>query len=280
MSIVIGLIATIVTVLCWGSYLVPMKRIKEYNPFYFQLLMCTAILISSLIISLIYNSFVFSYLGILSGILWSVGNLLSVLAVKYSGLSKAASLWVGILIFTSFLWGVLFFKEKLVIALGAVGILILVVGIILISSITQNKKSSNNKGLIFAVFAGLIFGSYIVPFKLSGLQPIPFLFPMSIGILIGSLLIFSAKRPKIDKSIILPGTFSGLLWNIANFASFFVVLNLGMAVGFPLTQVSLFVAILWGVLYFREITEKNKIIRLVIGAIILFAGVILLTLST
>jgi len=74
MSIIIGFIAAIISILSWGSYFVPMKRIKKYDPFYFQALMCIAIFLSSLVIAFIYNSFVFSYWGILSGVLWASGN--------------------------------------------------------------------------------------------------------------------------------------------------------------------------------------------------------------
>ena len=87
------------------------------------------------------------------------------------------------------------------------------------------------------------------------------------------------KRPKIDIKIILPGALSGVIWNIANFASFYAVLILGMTVGYPLTQMALFVSVLWGLLYFHEIKGRNKIIRLVTGSIVLFIGAILLGLS-
>ena len=264
----------------WGSYLVPMKRIREYDPFYFQAIMCTAIFASSAIIAFLCNAFVFSYLGILSGILWSSGNILSVLAVKNSGLSRSAPVWMGTGIFISFIWGLLFFKETLAsIPIGLTGIFLLIAGISLVASTGENKGFSNLRGINLAISAGLIFGCYLVPLKLSKLQPFEFLFPMSLGILIGGLAIYFTKRPKIDKRIILPGTFSGLIWNIANFTSFFAVLNLGISVGFPLTQMALFISVLWGLLYFHEIRSRNKVIRLSIGAVVLFTGAILLGLS-
>jgi glucose uptake protein len=279
MQTIIGFIAAAISALAWGSYLVPMRRIKQYDPFYFQAIMCAAIFLSSLVISFLYNSFAISYYGLLSGILWSIGNAVSIIAVKNLGLSKAAPLWVGILIFTSFAWGILFIKEQLSsLFIAILGLILLIISIVFISS-TMRDKASSNKGIIPAIIAGLIFGSYLIPLKLSGLEPIPFLFPMSLGILIGGLSIFHIKKSRIDKKIIIPGFFSGLLWNIANFASFFVVINLGYAVGFPLTQTALFVAVMWGLLYFREIQDKKKIKRIVIGTFILFAGVTLLGIS-
>ena len=139
--------------------------------------------------------------------------------------------------------------------------------------------SSNFKGVILAITAGLIFGCYLVPLKLSKLQPTDFLFPMSLGILIGGLAIYFTKSPKFDKRLIVPGTFSGLIWNIVNFTSFFAVLSLGISIGFALTQMALFISVLWGLLYFHEIRSRNKVIRLSIGAVVLFTGAILLGLS-
>ena|SRR3989344_3486547 len=106
-SPLIGFIAAITSMLVWGSYFVPMKRIKEYDPFYFQLIMATAILMSSFLIVLIFQSLKFSIVPMLSGILWSTGNIFSVLAVKKSGLSKTAPVWMGTGIFIAFLWGTL-----------------------------------------------------------------------------------------------------------------------------------------------------------------------------
>ncbi len=280
MSTTFGFIAAVISMLGWGSYLVPMKQIKKYDPFCFQAIMCVAIFVSSVIIAFLYNSFVFSYLGILSGILWASGNILSVLAVKNSGLSRSAPVWMGIGILISFIWGLLFFNEALTsIVIGLTGIFLLTVGISLVSSTTEDRGSSSFKGIILAISAGLLFGCYLVPLKLSKLQPTDFLFPMSLGILIGGLAIYFTKSPKFDKHIILPGTFSGLIWNIANFTSFFAVLSLGISIGFPLTQMALFISVLWGLLYFHEIKGRNKVIRLSMGAVVLFTGAILLGLS-
>ncbi len=280
MSLVIGLFAVSISILGWGSYFVPMKRIKQYDPFYFQLLMCMTILISSILVSLFFNSFIFSYWGFLSGVLWASGNILSAQAVKYSGLSKAAPLWMGAGILTSFAWGLIFFNEPVnSIVLGLLAIIFLISGIFFISSTSDSGNISNPKGLIFTIAAGVIFGSYLVPLKLSGLDPIPFLFPMSLGIFTGGVFIYLIKRPSLNRGILIPGAASGLIWNVANVASFFAVKSLGIAIGFPLAQIALFVSVLWGLLYFKEIKSKKSIQKLVLGAIILFIGAILLTLS-
>ena len=279
MTEAVGFLAAIISMIFWGSFLVPMKRIKNYDPFFFQLLMCAAIFVTSVAISLFYGAFSFSYLGLISGLVWSLANILSILAVRSSGLSRAAPIWMGVGIFMSFAWGMLFFNEPLSsISFGVLGIILLIAGISLISSTSESRKSSA-KGMLLAVITGVLGGSYLVPLKMATTNPETFLLPLATGILAGGIIISLIKKPKIERRIILPGVLSGALWNIANFSSFFAILGLGMAVGFPLTQMSLFVSILWGIFYFREMTEKNKIILLIVGSVVLFAGAVILALS-
>lgn len=279
-SSLIGFITAITSMFAWGSYFVPMKRIKEYDPFYFQLVMATAILISSFFIALVFQSLTFSMLPIVSGILWSMGNIFSVLAVKKSGLSKAAPVWMGTGIFVAFFWGIIFFKESLsFLPISIVGIVLLVIGVGLISQVGEERKNTTRQGLIFAILAGILFGSYLVPLKNSTLQPLQYLFPMSLGIMLGGIIVFALKRSKVNFAILPSGTLSGMIWNIGNFASFFAVLNLGISIGFPLTQMALFVSVLWGLLYFREITGRKNITKIVIASLVLFLGAILLSIS-
>lgn len=281
MSSSVGYIAALISMVGWGSYFVPMKRIKNYDPVYFQAVMCMGIFISSIILSIFIHEFLLSILGILSGILWSIGNSLSVVSIKHSKLSIAAPIWMGIAIFGSFISGTFFLKETIhSLPVGIFGLILLVIGIFLMSSVSDNKKGSADlKGIVFAVFAGFLFGLYLIPFKLSHISPLPFLFSMSLGIMIWGLILFLFKRPKIEQYMIVPGILSGIIWNIANVSSFFAVGILGIAIGFPLTQMALFVSVLWGLFYFGEIKGKSRIFKLIFAAVILFVGSLLLSFS-
>ena len=264
----------------WGSYFVPMKRIKNYDPVYFQLLMCLGIFISSVLLGFFTQEFSLSIFGFVSGFLWSIGNFLSVIAIKNSKLSIAAPLWMGIGIFSSFFFGTVFLRETISsIQLGSAGIILLIFGIILMSSISNEKGSTNIKGILFAAIAGLLFGIYLIPFKISQQAPFTFLFSMSLGIIVWGLILFLFKKPRMQEKIIIAGFISGVIWNIANIFSFFAVGILGIAIGFPLTQMALFVSVLWGLFYFHEINGRSKILKLIVAAILLFAGSLLLSLS-
>ncbi len=280
-----GLLSALISVTAWGSYFVPMKRVKKYDPFYFQLIMCLTILVSSLILVVFLQAFKFTYFGIISGIFWSSGNILSALAVQKAGLSKSAPIWMGTGIIISSLWGLAFFHEALTNQmLGIVGIILIILGILWISRISENTKEgiklgSVRNGIFLALVAGLFFGTYFVPFKLSGFDPFSYLLSSTLGIFLGGICIYAVKRSPMDRSIIKQGALSGLLWNVGNIASFFAVASLGLTVGFPLTQLALFVSILWGLMYFKEIKSRKNIISLVLSGIVLFTGAILLTLA-
>ena len=51
---------------------------------------------------------------------------------------------------------------------------------------------------------------------------------------------------------------------------------LGLTVGFPLTQCSLLLGGMWGVLVFHEITQTRRIVAFFVGALILIGGAALL----
>ncbi len=279
MDLISGLFPLFIAIIFWGSYLVPMKRIKNYDPFCFQFLFCSAVFISSVVFSIVSNSVVFSYFGVLSGVLFSIGNALSLAAVKDSGISKTFPIWAGVSIIVVFLWGTLFFLEPFTsFPLAVIALVLLIIGIFLISS-TSRSKLATKKGLILAIATGLFFGSYFVPFKLGNFGHFQFLFSMATGIFIGSLIIFLYKKSKIDTNMIFPGFISGLLWNVANIANFSVVITFGLALGSSLTQLCLFIGILWGIFYFKEVKDRHKTISIIFGSILLFAGAILLAFS-
>lgn len=277
----VGFTGALLSIIFWGTYFVPMKKIKYFDPFYYQFLMCISIFLTGIFLSVLFHAMVISIYGIISGIIWTIGNTFSIFAVRYSGLAKSSPVWMSTVVLVSFAWGVIYFRENLNLNYSIFGILLMIIGIFLISYITpvsnHFNKSYSIRGMIFAIIAGIIFGSQLVPLKLSKSAAISYIMPMSFGILIGGLMISLLKKPKIAKGMVLSGSLSGIMWEIANIGSFFAVTNLGLAVGQPLTQMALFISVLWGILYFKEIRDKNKIFKLIAASILLFVGSILLS---
>jgi glucose uptake protein GlcU len=133
-------------------------------------------------------------------------------------------------------------------------------------------------GFIAAAMAAIGWGSqFVLMKKLKSPDPYHFHVFMSIGIFLSSFAIGLAVNASLVPNPF--GLFSGLIWGIANFAGLNAVALLGLAVGFPLTQLALLVSVAWGLLYFKEIKGKDKILKIVVGAIVLIAGAFLLAFS-
>lgn len=278
-NVVVGYLAAFITIIGWGSQVVPMKRVKNYyDPVWYQIIVCFVVFTSGLLLSFFTHSFVFTFLGVISGSLWVFASLFVIMSLRHADVSVAFPVWAGISIVISFLWGLFFFGEKMHDPLlGIIGIVLLLIGIIFVSSIGKKSGSTRSAGIIYAIIAGIILGSYFVPIKIGNISPIATLFPMSVGILIGGLLLLVFRQPTFEARIILPAFASGMMWNVANFASFFVIANLGLAIGYPLTQTCLLVSVLWGFFYFHEMKQRHAMVKLFLAASILFLGSIVLT---
>ena len=73
----LGIVAALGAALAWGSYAVPFKKSGSTNLIQFQALMGVGILVSGLLASQVLGySLNFNIYGIISGVLWAIGNLL------------------------------------------------------------------------------------------------------------------------------------------------------------------------------------------------------------
>lgn len=275
---VYGFLAALGAALAWGSYIIPFKISKSEKLLQSQLLMGTGVFISGLVASLILNfSLNLNIYGIISGIFWVLGNILVLHAVLNLGLSRAAPIVSSIIILCSFLWGVFVFNElPSGILTGGAGIGLIIFGVITVSN-TQSSTSLNvKKGLISAVFSGLLFGSQLAPLKLGRVAPEDFFFPVCVGILAASVLIFLITRSKFKKEAINASLLSGVIWNAGNLLAIISISVIGLAKGGPVTQLANLVAVLWGLFYFKEVSSVKIRLQILIGAIILLVGIAIL----
>ena len=277
----LGFLAAIGAALSWGSYAVPFKASHSSNLIQYQALMAIGIGLSGLLISLMlgYPLNLNAY-GLLSGVLWAIANAISLVAILDLGLSRAVPLMSSLVVVSSFLWGALVFHDfPAGLLIGFLGVGLIVVGVVLVSS-TGNMESQNvKKGLLAGALAGLIWGSQLVPLKVGNVATQDFFFPVCLGIFISGLLIFAIKKAKFNKEVVGLSLLSGVVWNIGNLLSIFSISLIGLSKGLPITQSASLVAVLWGLFYFKEITKRRQKIQVLIGAIILIGGVVTLGFS-
>ncbi len=277
----LGFLAAIGAALSWGSYAVPFKASHSSNLIQYQALMAIGIGLSGLLISLMlgYPLNLNAY-GLLSGVLWAIANAISLVAILDLGLSRAVPLMSSLVVVSSFLWGALVFHDfPAGLLIGFLGVGLIVVGVVLVSS-TGNMESQNvKKGLLAGALAGLIWGSQLVPLKVGNVATQDFFFPVCLGIFISGLLIFVINKDKFNKGVVGLSLLSGVVWNIGNLLSIFSISLIGLSKGLPITQSASLVAVLWGLFYFKEITKRRQKIQVLIGAIILIGGVVTLGFS-
>lgn len=277
----LGFLLALGAALAWGSYAVPFKKSKSDNLVGYQALMTAGILLSGFIFCLIIGYPIsFNIFGLLSGFLWAVANFISLTGFANLGISKAAPILSSLVILSTFLWGSLVFNElPSGIIMASIGILAIIIGVIIVSTINTTQSLSAKKGLIAAVVAGLIFGSQLVPLKLGRVEPSDFFFSSTLGIFIVGMSIFLFKRARFERGVIKEGIFSGIIWNIGNLLSVMAVSLIGLAKSIPLTQSAVLIAVTWGLFYFKEITKPKQRLQVLIGAVILIFGIIMLSLA-
>lgn len=275
MSVILGLMAALISAILWGSNFVPMKLAK-INPLLFHAIMCIGIFLSSIAYVVISNSALsINAFAVLAGISWGIGNIMAVKALELSGLSRALPTWAGISTFLAFLWGLILFKETLnSLPLGVFGILLFLIGIPLVSA--RDEKTKSRKGMYIAGIAGVIFSFYLVPFKLFNIGYGEWLISSSIGILLTSIPVFVLKFRQLKGFF--HGFAGGVMWNAASLSSLYAVSFLGFAIGVPLTQLALIISALWGVFYFKEVKGRLAY-KVMLGVILLFVAGVLLSVS-
>lgn len=277
----LGILAALGTAAAWGSYVVPFKKSKSTNLIQFQALMAVGIGVSGFIASIIFGfSLALNQYGLLSGVLWTAASTFFLVAVANLGLAKAVPVTSSLIIISSFLWGGLVFNEMPAgIKLGLFGIGLIILGVALISTVGTTTTINKKKGLVAAVMAGLIWGSQLVPLKVGNVAVSDFFFPLCAGILISGLVLFLIKRASFQHEAVKESLLSGLIWNIGNLLSLISLSLIGLAKMGPIAQVATLIAVLWGLFYFREVTKPKAKLQILIGASILFIGVITLGLA-
>ena len=273
----LGFLAALGTALAWGTYMVPFKKSKSSNFTQFQALMAVGIGFSGLLISVVLGyPLSFNVYGLLSGVLWAIANAVALVAIANLGLSKAVPIIASLIVTLSFLWGLIFQEIVAGVMVGFLGIGLIILGVIVISAIGKTESLSVKKGLIAAILAGLIWGSQWVPLKVGSANVQDLFFPICFGIFISGLIIFVVKRGRFRAEAIRESLLSGLIWNIGNLLSLISLSIIGLSKMGPISQSATLVAVMWGLFYFKEVAKPKAKFQVILGAIILFVGVITL----
>jgi glucose uptake protein GlcU len=225
------------------------------------------------------------WLPLAGGVVWAAGNYCVLKASQTIGLARAAGIWTPLNIVVAFVWGALLFGELdgfsgARFAVLGVAFLVVVAGVLLIagsragSSGGPSSSSSARAGLLWAIGAGILWGSYFVPAQWVRVPAQVSDFPLALGILGASLaMALPAGEPVrlgLRPTSALLG--AGVLFGIGNLALLGVVARVGTGTGFTIAQLSLVVNASIGIWVFHIPEPGTRQAHKVLAGIVL-AGI-------
>ncbi len=274
-----GIVLSILAAAFFGTYLVPLKRIKNLDNYHYHFFLGISVLLLGIFVPLMMGvQLELSLIGMIPGFMWASANFLATNALKYVGLSKLP-IAQGIVVPVSFLWGAVFLQENFTnIVFAVLGIVLLVSGLPLVAT-AHDKTKNLAKGIILLVLAGTIWGTMFVAPVFFKMEIESIIFPMSVSIFLFGVVLFLVRRKSPEKQIVQRSMFSGALWSIGNTLNVISVGLIGIALAGPLAQLAILFVLLWGLVYFKEVKGKTKIVKAILGGIMLILGAVFLAVS-
>ncbi len=272
----IGLLSAVASAVSWGTFFVPVRKVNVVNVWQLQGATGIGVLLFAIPVGFFWGFDIIPG-GLLSGVIWTVGNILALYSVRLIGLSRTSPFLAGFSILVSFTWGILFFNEKfnyMVLAIAAIGLLL--AGLPFVSNAAKSP-SIQKKGYLFAAASGLIGGSYVIPMQAThSLQSGFFSSSLSIFAIGIPLLLLSRRFIKKEMAA---GILSGSLFNVGSLGVLIAISLLGITIAYPISQTATLFAVSWGILYFREIVHRNNILKVITGAGMILCGAVLLAIA-
>jgi len=290
-----SLLYALITVFGWGTWLAPSQKVifpsQEIKTLYVvatNLGIATVVAVWQGAIAELTPAIF--WLTVLGGMIWAVGGLCAFTGTKELGIAKAFGIWAPLNIIVSLTWGAALFHEFMDISLGSIlllvaAILTILAGILLIIFAKGTGEGGQERGtfrlgLAGAVGAGILWGSYFIPVKYSGVSPWAGAFPLAIGMAVGgmSLALLSRQPWKLTASgDYVRACLTGALWNVGNYGALLLIDTIGAGRGFTISQISVVVSALIGIYWLREPPPKTRAATFtLIGCILATIGGIVL----
>ncbi|MBD3230932.1 MAG: EamA family transporter [Candidatus Lokiarchaeota archaeon] len=284
--------------LFYGSQYVPQKKLGEVDSRNYNLSMSIGIVAAASIFFILFSIYTMSIISIIpillaliSGIIWQIGNRLSIEGIKRIGMGKTSALLNLVSVF-SFLFGILFYSEQID-PFKIIGLPIIILGAVIVALTRKAKSKVDWRGILSVIGATVIisiFNIISVESMVSNYNPtIPFyatVFFLSIGAVVGGL-IFNIRGKRLrnwineGKRFHFFAVIAGLIWCCGILLTSFSLANFGLSFGVPIIQTVMIIgSVSWGIIYFKEFRDKKNLILFIIGVIISIFGITFFGLSS
>src|SRR5208337_1311993 len=239
--------------------------------------------------------------ALLAGMLWAVGNTLTVFGVRNVGLAIAFPLW-NMNSLVGLAWGCLLFKElrgsgardwaKVV---GGALAIVSGAAVLAVATAQQNAGTPGKAatGIIAALGAGAMFGTMYIPYRkayISGMNPLSFVTIFTFGEL-GTVTILAAifhggagnlvselhrARPMLFWPFL-----GGFCWVIGDLFQNFAAKYIGIGRGIPLSNTNQLWGLAWGALVFAEFSGLSTSSKALIltGSLVMIAGALSISMA-
>ena len=290
-----SLFYALITVVGWGMWLAPSQKVIFPN----QQIKTLYVVATNLGIATLVavwqgaiaelNAATF-WLTVLGGMIWAVGGLCAFTGTDKLGIAKAFGIWAPLNIIVSLTWGAVLFHEFINISIRSIlllvaAILTILVGILLIIFAKGTDEGGQEPGAFWlglagAVGAGILWGSYFIPVKYSGVSPWAGAFPLAIGMAIGGMILALLSRQSwrlTASDDYVRACLTGALWSVGNYGALLLIDAIGAGKGFTISQISVVVSALIGIYWLREPPPKTRAARLTfIGCVLATIGGVVL----
>jgi glucose uptake protein len=286
----VGIIFAILTILLFGSWAVPTKTLKIDPRVLAFWLTVGHFLLSVIIFGFVAQRIPYNELigPLIAGILWAVGIISGYVGIKHLGITRAMGIWIPTVIIVSALWGLIFFGEaatlgtvRLVQTIFAICLLTTAALAVILSTRGEGKLGHIKIGILASVILGILHGSFFVPLRITTLPIFVTFLPLTIGMIVTTTLIILSQKLKIkyDSISVFRMIAAGLILGGGNYTALLTIQFLGVARGYPLTQLGIIVNTLWGALVFKEIITSRGKVLIGVGIIIAIIGALILNLA-
>jgi drug/metabolite transporter (DMT)-like permease len=239
--------------------------------------------------------------AVLGGMLWAVGNTLTIFAVRNVGLAIAFPLWntnslVGLA------WGCLLFKElhgsrpkDWAKVIGGAGAIVIGATVLAIATAQQSSGAPGKAmtGIVAALGAGAMFGTMYIPYRkayISGMNPLSFVTVFTFGelatVLTMGLLFYGGAGPLMSelgraRTMLFWPFLGGFCWVIGDLFQQYAAKYIGIGRGIPLSNTNQLWGLAWGALVFAEFAGLAPGGRMLIvtGSLIMIGGAVSISMA-
>jgi glucose uptake protein len=284
----------LIPVLAWGTWLAPSQNVHFRNQQIKTFYVAVANLVLSTFVVLIWGSPSFSqssfWFPLLGGLIWAFSAYCAFTATDKIGTARAFGIWAPLNIIVSMIWGALIFNEFIDTSLLSKGLLvaaviIIIAGVlIIIFARGKGEKQQDRKtllvGVLGAVGAGILWGTYFIPIQLVAISMWSAVFPLTIGIFIGSLALALITRQPFGlekREDYWRTSATGILWGIGNYGMLLLVAAVGTGKGFTIAQLSIVVNALIGIYILKNPQPRTRAASMtLVGCVMATLGAIIL----